>query len=631
MFEFVRSSRKIAQVILGLISLTFVFFGVDGYMRGGKVGDVAKIGDVRITADDFQRELRDRSERYRTQMGQMFDPKMLDQPEVRRIILNEMIDQRLLMLESRKQHAAASNGAVRRAIEEISSFHEDGKFSQTRYESLLQMQGMSPVGFEDRVRQDLTLQQLAGTVSTTAIASKALSERALAIQTEKREVLEHMLPLESFLPKVKLGESVVKKYYDEHSKEFEVAEQVKAEYVVLSQDAVAGQAAVTEADVKDWYEKHKSKYQQPEERRASHILIKIDEKDKQDKEKIRVKAESLLQQVRKNPASFADLAKKNSDDPGSANKGGDLDFFGRGAMVKAFEDAAFVLKEGEISDLVESDFGFHIIKLANIRAAKEKPLEEVRAEIEAELKLGLAGRRFAESAETFSNMVYEQSDSLKPVSEKFKLPLKQTEWLGKKVTPAHGPLANEKILKSLFSEDSIKTKRNTEAVEIGQNTLIAARILEHKPSSIQPFETVKLSIETELKRKEALVLATKAGEEKLASLKKGNNETVDWSAPKTVSYLDARAVPSLAMQGIFKLDASKLPAYSGVDLPKQGYALYKFVKVLPADKISDQQRLAHLEQFNGAAAQEEMRAYMTALRSRYKVVIDYPALEVKEN
>ncbi len=160
---------------------------------------------------------------------------------------------------------------------------------------------------------------------------------------------------------------------------------------------------VSDAEIKAAYDSRKDRFQQPEERRASHILIAS---EKLGKDKAKAKAEELLAEIRKTPAAFADLAKKNSDDPGSASKGGDLGFFGRGMMVKPFEDSAFALKDGEISGVVESDFGFHIIKLTGIHAAKEKPLAEVKSEIEAELKKTAAARKFAEAAEAFSNMVY---------------------------------------------------------------------------------------------------------------------------------------------------------------------------------------------------------------------------------
>ncbi len=631
MFEFVRSSKKIAQLILGLIALTFVFFGIDGYMRGGSTGAVAKVDGVPITVEEFQNELRERQEILRIRMGRMFDAKMMNQPEIRRIILNEMIDQRLLFLEAQKSHAMASNEAIRRVIEGVSSFHEDGKFSVSRYETFLQMQGKSTAEFEAQLRRDLTLQQLAGTVGDSVIASKVLRERALAIHTETREVLEHILSLDAFLPQVKLSAEAAKQYYDAHPKEFEIPEQARVEYAVLSQDAVASRATVSEEEIKTWYESHKDNYKQSEERRASHILFRVEEENKKDKDKKRAKAEALLEQVRKSPAAFADLAKKHSDDPGSAQKGGDLGFFGRESMVKPFEDAAFALKEGEISGLIESDFGFHIIKLTGIRAERVKPLAEVRGEIETELKRNAAARSFAESAEAFSNMVYEQSDSLKPVAEQFKLELKQTDWVGRKPSPAHGPLANEKLLKSLFSEDSVKSKRNTEAVEIAQNTLVSARILEHRPASLQPFEAVKSAIETQLKRKEALALATKAGQDKQAELNKGVDLKLNWSAPKKISYLDTRAVHASAVPAIFKADTGKLPAYTGIELPDVGYVLYKIAKASPAEDVTEQRRQAYLEQFNAAVAQEEMRAFMAALRARHKVEIDEAALLAKED
>ncbi|MGE5385578.1 MAG: SurA N-terminal domain-containing protein [Betaproteobacteria bacterium] len=630
MFDAVRNNKKIVQIFLALITLPFAFWGVDSYVRNAaNDGAVAKIGSIKITNQQFQQELRERQERFRSQMGPLFDPKMMDLPEVRRGILNEMIDQRVLMLEAQKNRIGASDEALRRAITSMQGFQENGKFSPERYETLIKAQGMTPAAFEAQLRQDLTLQQMAGTVGRANIVAKTVSDRVLGIQSAQREVLEYRFTAEAFLGQVKLEEGAAKKYYDANARQFEIPEQARAEFVVLSQEAIGSQVSVSDAEIKAWYEGHKDRYQQPEERRASHILVKLDDKDK-DKAKVKAKAEELLKEVQKNPAAFAELAKKNSEDPGSAEKGGDLGFFGRGAMVKPFEDAAFKLKEGEISGLVESDFGFHIIKITAIRAAKEKTLAEVRPEIEAELKRSAASRKFAEAAEAFSNGVYEQADSLKPVADKFKLTIQQSGWLTRTPNPANGPLANEKILKSLFSEDAIKNKRNTEAVETGPNTLVAARIAEYKPSAQQPFETVRANIENLLKHQQAEALAKKAGEERLAALQKGADEKqIAWSAPKTISRLDAKAVPPAAVPAIFKADAAKLPAFAGAELPGAGYALYKIVKA-EAGKIDDERRRVISGQLETLIAQEEMQAYIAALRARYKVEIDKTLLEAKE-
>lgn len=630
MFDFIRNNNKIAQVILGLIALTFVFFGIDGYVRGGGGGkDVATIGDTKITQQQFQQELRERQERFRSQLGPMFDAKMMDMPEIRQGVLDEMINQRVLLLEAQKTRLVVSDDALRRAIAAIPSFQDNGKFSPERYELLLKAQNMNVPTFEAQMRQDLILQQLAGSVGRSGFVAKSVSERVLAMQTEKREVMEYRFLPDAFMSQVKLEEGAVRKFYESNSKQFEIPEQARAEFVILSQDGVAAQLAVSDKEIKDWYDSHKDRYATAEERRASHILIKLDEKDK-DKSKAKAKAEELLKEVQKNPAAFADIAKKNSGDPGSAEKGGDLGFFGRGAMLKPFEEATFKLKEGEISGLVESDFGFHIIKLTGIRPAKEKPLAEVRAAIETELKRGAATRKFAEAATDFTDLVYVQSDSFKPAAEKYKLAVQQSGWLGRTPNPANGPLGNEKLLKALFSEDSVKNRRNTEAVEIAPNTLVSARIVEYKPAALQPFESVKATIEDLLKRQEAQVLAKKEGEDRLAALKKGGDEKVTWSAAKAISRMDTRLVPPPAVPAIFKLDTGKLPAFTGVEIPAAGYALYKLVKVGPGDKIDDERRQAVLGQLGQMATQEEMQAYLSALKARYKVQIDKAALEASK-
>ncbi len=624
MFEAVRNNKRIVQVFLALITLPFAFFGVESYMRSSMVGeDVAKIGDIKITQQDFQQTLREQQERLRGQMGAQFDPKLLETPQIRESILDDLITQRLLVLESSKYRLFASDDAVRRAIAVIDAFKVEGKFSSDRYEAVLRAQGMSPAGFEAQLRRDLTLQQLAGGFGKSYVLPQEMAARILAMQTEKREIVDYRLPLESYLGKVKLAEGAAKAYYDKNTSQFQTPEMARVEYLVLSAEAIAGQLAVSDAEAKAWYDEQKGKgrYQLAEERRASHILV--------DKAKGKARAEEALAAVQKTPAAFAELAKKYSDDPGSANKGGDLGFFARGAMVKPFEDAVFAQKEGEISGIVESEFGFHIIKLTGIHAGKEKPFADVKAEILDELRKNGASRKFAEAAEAFTNLVYEQPDSLKPAAEKFKLTVKQSEWIGRQPNAAEGPLANEKILAALFSEDSIKSKRNTEAVEIAPNTLIAARIVDYKPAAVQPFETIQSNVEAMLKRQEAQAMAAKDGNELLEKLRKGEDK-LTWGPGGKISRLEARKLPPQIAQVVFRMDAGKLPSYAGAELPGGGFGLFKLVRVAPGDKLDENNRNNIQQQLSRVLAQEEFGDYLAALRARYKVEINHAALESKE-
>jgi peptidyl-prolyl cis-trans isomerase D len=345
-------------------------------------------------------------------------------------------------------------------------------------------------------------------------------------------------------------------------------------------------------------------------------------------DKARAKADEILAEVRKNTGSFAELARKHSNDPGSAAQGGDLGFFGQGMMVKPFEEATFALKVGEISGVVASDFGFHIIRLTDIHPAKEKPLSAVRDEIAAELKNTAAARKFAEAAENFSNVVYEQSDSLKPAAEQFKLTIKQTDWLGRQPNPAHAPLNNEKLLAAVFSDDAVKNKRNTEAVEVAPNTLVAARVVDYKPSARQPLAEVKTAIETSLQRQEALALARQDGESRLAALRKGEDHA-NWSATKVVSRLDGRALPAPALQPVFRMAGDKLPAYEGVEIPGAGYLLVKLNKIEPGEAMDAARKQGILSQLTNLKAQEDVQNYLAALRTRYKVEIHATALEAQ--
>jgi peptidyl-prolyl cis-trans isomerase D len=550
-------------------------------------------------------------------------------------VVNSLIDRRLLLLEAYKGRLGASNEMLVEIISNMPSLKENGQFSQARYEAALRAQGMTTDQFENQLRQDLTMQQLVGAVGDTGIISATSAEMMLRIQSEERQVAELRITPEQFAGEVKLGADAARKFYDENQTLFQTPELLRAEYVVLSLEGLLSQVAVSDAEVKQWYDSHKDRFQQAEERRASHILITASATASDaDKAKAKAKAEELLKEVQKSPAKFAELAKQNSQDPGSAANGGDLGFFGRGMMVKPFEESVYSLKDGQISGLVQSDFGFHIIKLTGVKAAKVKTLDEVRAEIEGELKRQGAQRRYAEAAESFSNMVYEQSDSLAPAAEKFKLKIQQSQMLPKSIPaqalPSLGPLGNEKLLAALFSEDAVKNKRNTDAVEVAQNTLVAARVLDYKPAAVRPFETVKADIETMLKAKEATAMAKSRGEARLAELKAGQDK-VNWALVKYVSRLQGKQVSPAAMQAIFRADGQKLPSYAGVELPNNGgYALYKIMGVKPLEKVDEDKRRVLQSEYTALVSQEDFAAYLAGLRQRYKVEINKSVVESKE-
>ena len=626
MFDAVRNNKRIVQIFLSLIALPFAFFGVDSYVRNAGVGnDVASVGRTKITVQQFEQALRERQDQMRQSLGASFQPEMMNSPAVRHAVLNSLIDQRLLMVEADKSNLQVGNSALTEVISTIPAFQEDGKFSLARYEAVLRTQGMSQQQFEAKLRQDLALQQLLGVVGEGAIVGDAQAEALLRIQTEERRFAELRFTPDQYADKVKVDAETVQKFYDENPAQFEVPEQVKAEYVVLSLDSLLAQTTVSEAEVKAWYESHQDRYQQSEERRASHILITADKDD----DKAQAKAAEVLAEVRKAPAKFAELARKYSQDPGSAQKGGDLGFFGRGMMVKSFEDTVFALKEGEISDVVKSDFGYHIIRITGVKPGKQRALAEVRAEIENELKRQAAMRKFADAAEAFNNTVYEQSDSLQPVAEKFKLKIQKSGWLNKNVDPAQlallGPLANPKILNALFTDDAIKQRRNTEAVEVAPNTLLAARVLEHHPAAVRPFAEVKGEVEKLLKAREAARLAREAGEARLAELRSGTDKQA-WSPVRGVTRLQARQLPPQAVQAVFRSSVEKLPAYAGADLGG-AYVIYKIVKVEQPEKIDANLLKSLQQQFAGIVGQEDLSAYLSALRLRHKVEINKSIVE----
>lgn len=631
MFDIVRSNQKIVQIVLALIILPFAFFGIDSYFRShGGADEIATVGGSKISVAEFQHALREQQDRLRPALGGR-DPALLDSPELKRAVLDGLIQRRLLALQASKEHLTISNEQLAGFIAAVPNLQEDGKFSPKRYEMLIASQGMSKAAFEANVRQDLLIQQPLVAVGDASLAGEATMKRWLAIQMEEREISEATLRPDRYVAKVKVAPDAVKTYYEANLKRFELPEQLRAEYLVLSRDQLAEQVSVGDDEIKAWYQSHGDRYRQPETRRASHILITVAKNAPADQVKAaEAKAAEVLAQARKAPGDFARLAKQYSQDPGSAERGGDLDWFARGAMVKPFEDAVFALKEDQVSDIVRSDFGLHIIKLTGIRAERARTLDEVRGEIAAELKAQAAAKKYAEMAEAFSNTVYEQSDSLKPAAEKYKLAVQTSDWLIRNGAGT-GPFANAKLMAALFSEDAIKNRRNTEAIEIAPNVLVSARVLEHKPASQQSLETVAATIEKFLAHQEAVKLAVTDGEAQLARLGKGETAEVAWGTPRSVTRAYAPNLSPEALRAMFRADAAKLPAYSGVATPN-GYALYRIGKVKPYAPGAEEpaQAKSLRAQYARTIAEQEMLGWIGTVRDQFPVEINRAILESKD-
>ena len=627
MLDIVRENKKIAQVILAVITLPFAFWGVESYVSNISIrNDVAQVAGSKITLAEFQRSLQDQQNRIRQAMGGRVDQAMLETPEIKRAVVENLVQRRLLIAYAAKARMGVSDEQLARFIASVPALQENGRFSKDRYAALIAAQNTNQQAFEANVRQDLATQQALMAVGEGSIVPAAIADRWLAARLEEREIAEATFKPEQYLASVKIAPAAIQAYYDANARKFDQAEQLRAEYVVFSREQFLQTIQVGDAEIKSWYEKHADRYRQPEERRASHILIAVAKDAGADAVKAaQGQAEEIAAQLRKTPGDFAKLAKQYSKDPGSAEKGGDLGWFGRGMMVKPFEEAAFGLKEGQMSEPVRSDFGFHLIRVTGVRAEQGRPLAEVRNEIAAEIRAEGAAKKYEEIVESFSNTVYEQPDSLAPAAEKFGLSLQKSGWITKG-GEAPGVLNNPKLLAALFAPDAIQGKRNTDAVEVKPAVLVAARVLEHKPAAQQPLAAVSADIEKLLARQEAMKLAVAAGQAQLARLQSGEKVNLSWGA--------ARFVPAAAganLKPAFMVDATKLPAYAGNEGPA-GYSIYRVSQLRPYVAEGGEAKPAAKtlrSQYARAIAEEEQAAWLATLRDRFPVELNLAILDGK--
>ncbi|HSO06049.1 MAG TPA: SurA N-terminal domain-containing protein [Pelomicrobium sp.] len=624
MFDYVRNSKLLVQVILGLIIAAFALWGVESYRAGGTTAGVAEVNGSTITQREFEDALRRQQDQLRQVLGSV-DAATLDNPELRRGVLDNLIQQRLLVERAARLGFAIPDAQLADVIRQIEAFQRDGQFSQERYEALLRQQGMTPIMFEEQLRQELKVRQLADPYLAQDFVTQPMVERLVAVLEQKREISRASVAAESFLDKVSVDDAEAKAYYETRTEEFRVPEQVRVDYLVLSADALAGRIEVSEDELKAYYEAHRSEFGVPEERKASHILITVPAgAGEEERAKARRKAEELAAQAKKEPSRFAELAKTHSQDPGSAGNGGDLGSFRRGVMVKPFDDAVFAMTEGEIRGPVETEFGYHVIKLEAIKPSTVPAFEQARADVLRAVRTQKAARRLAEAAESFSNLVYEQPESLQPAADALGLTVQSSGWITRSGENAPFPV-NPRLLDALFGPDAVKDKRNTEAIEVAPNTLVAARVTEHKAASRKPFDEVERQIVARLKREKAAALAAKEGAALLEKLRKGESVKLEWTGPSLVSRQEAAGVPPAALRGIFQAEKPSLPAYVGEDGPT-GYTIYRVSGIVEADPADEAKRAAYAAQLSRMLGQEEYAAFLASVRRDAEIEVNQRVL-----
>ena len=629
MLEAIRKHAKgwLAKVILALIAITFALFGVDSYMKGDKSGGmVAEVGKVGISSEELSREIQAQSDRMREALGPAFDPTIVETAEFRKQVLDSLIERKALLQEAQKLKMLAPDAYITSVLGQIPAFQQDGAFSQQRYETVLRQNGRTPAQFESELQQAFMLDAITSPVALATFPANTSKMQVARLVAQQREIAWADLPAFAVASQIKLTPADVEAYYTANRAEFTEPEQIRAEYLVLDIATVAAGIAVSDQAVADYYAANAAQFGQPEQRSASHILIAADKgADEATRSAAKSTAAELYQVLQKSPERFAELARTQSQDPGSAAQDGSLGSFGRGMMVKPFEDAVFGMKPNEISAPVESDFGYHIIRLDGIEPATTAPLAQVRAAVVEELRKQQAQKAFADLADNFSNLVYENAASLQPAAAAAKLTVQQSGWMTAQTAPA--PFNHAGLSAALFGAESIKSKQNTEAIEVQPGSLVAARVIEHRPARLRPLAEVSAMIEARLRQEQGTRLLTQKGEATIAALAKGDEAGLGWSAFQVVGRQPSAALGPDGAKAVFRVSAEKLPAYTGFVRPDGSYRVVRVSRVLEATEL-DPMLLSSIESGLVQAQQRaDMKAMIALISAGQKVKIKPDAIE----
>jgi peptidyl-prolyl cis-trans isomerase D len=637
MFEIFRKHTRILLFVLVLLIIpSFVLFGIEGYSgsTGGANTTVASVGSRKISQAELDAAHRRQVDMLRSQMPGI-DVKMFDSPQMKRNTLDGLVREQVFLAAADKAGYVTTDERLLREYmtdRQFDPFRKpDGSLNVPGLELALAQQGLNKQRFDQIKRDELVMRQVQTGVVGTVLAPAASASSAMDALFQQREVQLQRFDTKDYLSKVNPSAADIEAYYKDpaHAAEFQTQEKADIEYLVLDIETIMKGIKVPEDELKKYYDENAQKlYAVAEERKASHILIKAGkDMPPEERAKARAKADALLAELTKNPSSFADVARKNSQDASTADKGGEVDLFmARGDTDKVYEDALFAMKKpGELSPIAETSEGFYILQLKALRGGDKRSYESVRADIEQERKKQLAQAEYAKAAAEFNNLVYEQSDSLKPAADKLKLDVRSAKGVTRMPLPdATGPLASPKLLEALFGADALRNKRNTEAVETAANTLVSARVVQYSPAAMQPLAEVSARVRERVVAIQASAMARKEGEARLAALRQAPN--TDLGTPlQTVSRAQAKDLQRPVVDAVLKASAATLPAVTGVELVDDGYVVARIVKVLGRDPVAADSARASSQYAQTWGAAEAL-AYYAALKARFKAEVNLPSV-----
>ncbi|MBL6917507.1 MAG: SurA N-terminal domain-containing protein [Gammaproteobacteria bacterium] len=630
-----RASGWIAWTLVALISIPFALWGINSYFEGASKIVVATVNGVEIEKTDYQNSLSDQRRMLVQMMGQNVDADYFASRAFKLQVLETLIDSRLQAEYLRDRGFRVTDEQLSKKISSFSAFQVDGQFDPTRYEQLVRNAGLSVEGFERQQRQQGAIDQLRAGLRGSSLVVSSMTDRAIELLYQRRVAQFTVVDIAAFEDSLVVGSEALRDEFDANKAQYVQPEQMQVEFIRLSVDELGKQANVSELEQRAFYDNNVERFTQPESRSASHILLSLAEDDAEDVVDTREQEAKGIAARARSGEDFAKLAETYSKDPGSASRGGDLGIIRPGAMAPSFETVVFDLKEGQISDPVRTAYGWHIIKVTNIRESNVRPFDEVMSEIKTILEREWAENQFITMAEDFQNLIFEQPDSLNAASDFLGTPIERSDWFSR--TTGDGIASNDLVRDTAFSPEVLVDRLNSEMLEIGSDTLVAVRFADFREKRQKDFNEVKDQIERVLAARVAAEAQEKFATKLVATLESG----ADWDNLLTVEGLSSADLPEdlesttddvarAVARVVYSVGAPNpgTPVFGSARLSATDYLIYKLDEIVAGDisQISGDQ-VSEVEDLVESRVGEELHAGIgRALRTAADVQIFEEAL-----